>query len=100
MHAHGDGITEELHETGLAGNADLWGIDLVYKYDGTGAYGQGDITFQTEYLRSIKDMKIAPARIRSRSAAAAPSPPTASTPRPPTASCRSGRPGCATTCSA
>jgi hypothetical protein len=58
MHAHGDGVTEELHETGLAGNADLWGIDLVYKYDAPGAYGQGDFTFQAEYLRSIKDMKI------------------------------------------
>lgn len=57
-HEHGDGITEELHETGLAGNADLWGIDLVYKYDAPGAYGQGDFTFQTEYLRSIKDMTV------------------------------------------
>jgi|GEM_PF-153866 len=58
MHAQGDGITEELHETGLAGNADLWGLDLVYKYDAPKAYGQGDIVFQTEYLRSISDMKI------------------------------------------
>ncbi|MGB5831309.1 MAG: TonB-dependent receptor, partial [Thiohalocapsa sp.] len=58
MHDHGDGITEELHETGLAGNADLWGIDLVYKYDAPGAYGQGDFTFQSEYLRSIKDMTV------------------------------------------
>jgi hypothetical protein len=58
MHANGDGVTEELHETGLAGNADLWGIDLVYKYDGNGAYGQGDVKFQTEYLRSIKDMTV------------------------------------------
>lgn len=58
MHAHGDGITEELHETGLAGNADLWGLDLVYKYDAPKAYGQGDIVFQTEYLRSTSDMKV------------------------------------------
>lgn len=57
-HDHGDGITEELHATGLAGNADLWGVDLVYKYDATGAYGQGDLTFQSEYLRSIKDMTV------------------------------------------
>ncbi len=58
MHAHGNGITEELHETGLAGNADLWGLDLVYKYDGAGAHGQGDITFQAEYLRSLSYMKV------------------------------------------
>jgi hypothetical protein len=58
MHAQGDGVTEELHETGLAGNAALWGIDLVYKYDAPGAYGQGDITFQTEYLRSTSDMRV------------------------------------------
>jgi hypothetical protein len=53
-----DGVTEVLHETGLAGNADLWGLDLVYKYDGAGAHGQGDFTFQTEYLRSIKNMTV------------------------------------------
>jgi len=58
MHAYGDGVTEELHETGLAGSADLWGIDLVYKYDAPGAHGQGDFTFQSEYLRNIDYMKV------------------------------------------
>lgn len=58
MHDHGDGITEELHRAGLAGDADLWGIDLVYKYDAPGADGRGDITFQTEYLRSSKDLTV------------------------------------------
>ena len=58
MHDHGDGITEELHRAGLAGDADLWGIELVYKYDAPGAYGQGDATFQTEYLRSSKDLTV------------------------------------------
>ena len=57
-HADSDGVAEDLHETGLAGNADLWGIDLVYKYDAPGAYGQGDFTLQSEYLRSIDDMRI------------------------------------------
>jgi hypothetical protein len=57
-HAHGDGITQELHETGLAGDADLWGIDLVYKYDAPKPHGQGDFKFQAEYLRSIKDLTI------------------------------------------
>jgi hypothetical protein len=41
-----------MHETGLAGDADLWGIDLVYKYDGDGAHGHRDFRLQTEYLRS------------------------------------------------
>ena len=49
---------EIVHEIGLAGDAGLWGIDLVYKYDGGGAQGQGDFKFQTEYLRSIKDLEI------------------------------------------
>jgi hypothetical protein len=57
-HDHGDGVTDELFERGLAGDADLWGIDLVYKYDVPGAYGKGDIKFQAEYLRSIKDMTV------------------------------------------
>ncbi len=59
-HAHNghDHHHEELHRAGLAGDADLWGLDLVYKYDGGGAYGQGDFQFQTEYLRSIKDLRM------------------------------------------
>jgi hypothetical protein len=57
-HGHGDGITEELHETGLAGDADLWGVDVVYKYDGGGAHGKGDVKLQAEYLRSIKDLSV------------------------------------------
>lgn len=57
VHVH-DGVTEELHETGLAGDADLWGVDVVYKYDGGGASGQGDLKFQAEYLRSIKDLSV------------------------------------------
>ena len=66
-HDHGDGLADHsladtvvdtLHETGLAGDADLWGIDLVYKYDGGGAHGKGDVKFQSEYLRSIKDLDV------------------------------------------
>lgn len=48
----------EVHRNGLAGDADLWGIDLVYKYDGGGAQGHRDVRFQAEYLRSIKDLTI------------------------------------------
>ena len=58
-HVHeDDGVTEELHETGLAGDADLWGVDVVYKYDGGGAHGQGDLKLQAEYLRSIQDLTV------------------------------------------
>jgi hypothetical protein len=62
--AHGDGHHHEEEHThallrnGLAGDADLWGVDVVYKYDADGPYGKGDFKIQTEYLRSIKDMKI------------------------------------------
>jgi hypothetical protein len=58
-HGHDDDEDHELevHRNGMAGDADLWGVDLVYKYDGGGAYGHKDFRFQTEYLRSIKDLK-------------------------------------------
>lgn len=58
LHADDEQLMEIEHETGLAGDADLWGLDLVYKYDGGGAHGQGDIKFQTEYLRSIQDLSV------------------------------------------
>ncbi len=58
-HIHEDGEIEvEVHENGLAGDAALWGLDLVYKYDGDGAQGHRDFKFQTEYLRAIKDLEI------------------------------------------
>ncbi|WP_296806426.1 TonB-dependent receptor [Thiocapsa sp.] len=63
-HAHGDDDAHdedhaiEIHRNGLAGDAQLWGVDLVYKYDGGGAHGHKNFKFQSEYLRSIKDMKI------------------------------------------
>jgi hypothetical protein len=47
---------EELHA--LQGDARLWGLDAVYRYDGAGAYGQGDLKLQAEYLRSTKDLNI------------------------------------------
>ncbi|NCA68879.1 MAG: porin [Sphingobacteriia bacterium] len=63
-HTHGHAADEhhpeeiEVHRNGLDGDADLWGVDLVYKYDGGGAHGHRDFKFQTEYLRSIKDLTI------------------------------------------
>ncbi|BCU06881.1 TonB-dependent receptor [Allochromatium tepidum] len=58
VHTHTHADEDEIHENALAGEADLWGLDLVYKYDGSGPQGQGDFKFQTEYLRSIKDLDI------------------------------------------
>lgn len=56
--AHDDDHEIEIHRNGLAGDAQLWGVDLVYKYDGGGAYGHKSFKLQSEYLRSIKDMRI------------------------------------------
>ncbi|KOR29740.1 porin [Achromatium sp. WMS1] len=53
VHEHTEG-----NEVGLAGDADLWGLDLVYKYDSPGSYGHGDLKVQTEYLRSVKNLTI------------------------------------------
>jgi hypothetical protein len=55
---HADEHATEAHANGLDGDADLWGLDLVYTYDGDGPQGQGDFKFQTEYLRTIRDMTI------------------------------------------
>jgi hypothetical protein len=57
-HEHEEDPEVLVHETGLAGDADLWGIDLVYKSDGDGAYGHRDFRLQTEYLRSIRDLDV------------------------------------------
>ena len=42
--------------TGLEGDADLWLVDVVYKYDNPAAWGEHDLTLQAEYLRSSKDL--------------------------------------------
>jgi hypothetical protein len=49
---------EPLFDTGLEGDADLFGLDLVYKYDNAAAYGYRDLSIQAEYLRSIKDLTV------------------------------------------
>lgn len=62
-HEHDDGHTHAVLENGLEGDADLWGVDVVYKYDADAAYGKGDFKLQAEYLRSIRDMKIRSANV-------------------------------------
>lgn len=42
----------------LEGDAWMWGLDAVYKYDGGGAYGQGDFKLQGEYIWQRKDLNV------------------------------------------
>jgi phosphate-selective porin len=50
------GAGTEPQIVGLQGDADLWGVALVYKYDGEGAAGYHDFKLQSEYLREIQSM--------------------------------------------
>lgn len=43
----------------LEGDAWMWGLDGVYKYDGGGAYGEGDFKLQGEYIWQRKDLEVA-----------------------------------------
>lgn len=45
-------------EFGLDGDQQLYGADLVYKFDAAGARGQGDLKFAAEYLRLTKAMTV------------------------------------------
>ena len=47
-------------EAGFAaeGDADTWGVDVVYKYDHPAAWGHRDLKLQAEYLRSNKDLAV------------------------------------------
>jgi hypothetical protein len=47
-----------IQELGLAGTRDVWGLELVYKYQSGGIHGRGDFKIETEYLRSIKHLDI------------------------------------------
>jgi hypothetical protein len=47
---------EPLFETGLEGDAGLWGLDIVYKYDNPAQYGYRDLNVQAEYLHSTKNL--------------------------------------------
>lgn len=53
-----EGHAHQLLRSGLEGSADLWGIDLVYKYAGDGPHGRGDVKLQAEYLRSISETEV------------------------------------------
>ncbi len=43
---------------GLQGDADLYGLDWVYKHDSGKAYGEGDWKLQAEYLRGAKHLNV------------------------------------------
>ncbi|KOR30857.1 hypothetical protein TI04_03820 [Achromatium sp. WMS2] len=53
---HGEVGGGNLHT--LEGNAWMWGLDAVYKYDAGGAYGQGNFKLQGEYLWQRKDLDL------------------------------------------
>lgn len=55
---HQEIYIEDMTEFGLEGPADLWGLDVVYKYDNAAAYGYRDFNLQAEYLRSGKDLTV------------------------------------------
>lgn len=38
------------------GDADLWGFDLVYKYDNPAPWGHRDLKLQTEYLHTARNL--------------------------------------------
>jgi hypothetical protein len=49
---------EEHGGAGYEGDAGIWGLDLVYKYDGDGDYGHRDFKLQAEYLRATNNTRI------------------------------------------
>lgn len=53
---HGDPEDGDLHT--LEGDAWMWGLDAVYKYDGGGDYGKGDFKLQGEYVWQRKDLDL------------------------------------------
>lgn len=56
---HGDNAEVAGDSThALQGKAWLVGTDWVYKYDSPGAYGQGDLRIQAEYLYQVKDLDV------------------------------------------
>jgi hypothetical protein len=59
-HDHEDEHEEEAHTPlhALDGDAWMWGVDLVYKYDSARSYGAGDFKLQAEYLRMYKDLEL------------------------------------------
>jgi len=40
------------------GDANLWGLDFIYKYDNPAPWGQRDLTLQAEYLWTRKDLLV------------------------------------------
>jgi hypothetical protein len=58
IQGHGHDHEEEHQQFGLEGDADLWGLDLVYKYDSRAGYGHRDLKLQMEYLWSVKDLDV------------------------------------------
>ncbi|MFC1582408.1 TonB-dependent receptor [Planctomycetota bacterium] len=62
----GSGIKQEEHDGDSDGTPDhwldgkpfFWGIDLVYKFDSSEAYGKGDFALQFEYIYRNEDLTV------------------------------------------
>ncbi len=58
-HDHADEEGAEGHvDEAFQGDADVFGLDLVWKYDSPKQFGQGDFTLQSEYLRRVKKLSL------------------------------------------
>ena len=53
-----DGNGDETMDHWLDGDSTFWGGDVVYKYDSTRSYGQGDLTVQAEYFARKVDLTV------------------------------------------
>ncbi|MDF3031614.1 MAG: phosphate-selective porin [Moraxellaceae bacterium] len=53
-----DETPQSADEYALDGDQQLWGLDLVYKFDAAGELGRGDLRLAAEYLRLEKDMTV------------------------------------------
>ena len=51
---NGDGSADHWFD----GDSTFWGGDVVYKYNASQPYGQGDVTVQAEYFRRRKDLEL------------------------------------------
>jgi hypothetical protein len=53
-----EGGEEEHHDEAFQGDAHVFGLDLVWRYDSPRQFGHRDLTLQAEYLRRVKDLSL------------------------------------------
>ena len=55
---HQEVLGEDDPLSGLEGDADLWGLEAVYRYDHPARFGHRDLKLQAEYLLARKDLDV------------------------------------------